>query len=252
MKNVTYVYIINIIIAELLMPYDYAIGLGIHLINLLAIILLITFSDLDLKVKNVLQSLILVILLRVVNLSVPQFFTIAILQYPIIYGIMFIPIYSVIKSQYVSYKELGIDFKKLHIYLPIAIVIGIVMALIEYSILGASPLIEKLRPSDIAIIVIVMFVFVATVEEIIFRSILQTRIEKVFGLKSGILLSGGIFGIMHASYGIYSEVVFATIFGILLSYIFQKTRSLPFIVSIHGIANVTLFILPKILDVLSI
>lgn len=249
MKGIIYIYILNIIIAELLMPYYQVIGIGIHLINLLAIILLITFGNIKLEIKNILQSLLLVILLRVVNLSVPQFFSVEIFQYPIIYGIMFIPIYLVIKSQYISFNELGINFKRLYIYLPIAIVIGAMMAMVEYNILDISSIIEKFELSDIIIIIIVMFVFIATVEEVIFRSILQTRIEKVFGSKNGILLSGGIFGIMCVSYGIYSEIIFAIIFGILLSYIFQKTRSLPFIISIRGITNVILFLSPKILEV---
>jgi membrane protease YdiL (CAAX protease family) len=95
---------------------------------------------------------------------------------------------------------------------------------------------------------IVMFVFVGAVEELIFRCILQTRLEKALGLKSGILLSGALFGIMHSSYGILNEILFASIFGIILGFIFQRTRSFPFILLIHGCANVLLFgIFPTIL-----
>lgn len=244
-----YIPMFGIIVGELLMSHnDVSYGLGIHAINLLAIVLLITLSDLSIDKKNVLQSLILLILLRIINLSIPQLFTIVIIQYPLIYGIMFIPIYSIIKSQHISAKELGIDFKRFYIYLPVAVVIGAIAAIFEYKILGPIPLIEKIEPSDIILIVIIMFIFVGMVEEIIFRSILQTRIEKVLGPWYAILLSGSIFGIMHASYGIINEILFASIFGIILGYIFHKTRNLPFVVSIHGTTNVILFgILPYIL-----
>lgn len=247
-KNI-YVPILGIIIGEFLMFHnDVYYGLGIHTINLLAITFMITLGEMSVDTKNVLQSLILLILLRIINLSVPQLFSIAIIQYPLIYGIMFIPIYSIIKNQQISAKELGIDFKKIYIYLPVAILIGAVTAIFEYKILGPIPLIERMELSDIILIVIVMFVFVGLVEEIIFRSILQTRIEKVLGLRYGILLSGSIFGIMHASYGVIGEILFASIFGIILGYIFHKTRNLPFIVSIHGATNVILFgILPYML-----
>lgn len=218
---------------------DVLLGLVVHLLTLLAIIFKIIFSNLEIRIKNMLQGLILVILLRVVNLSTLQFFTVTV-QYSIIYGIMFIPIYMTIKNQQISAKELGINFKKLYIYLPIAIIIGGIMAIIEYNILNPKSLIEDINTPNIIIITILMFIFIGPVEEIIFRPILQTRIEKLLGPKYGILLSGGLFGVMHVSYGII-EMMFTTIFGIILGDIFQKTKSLPFIIVAHGTANVILF-----------
>jgi len=249
MKKDIYVPILGIIIAEFLMFYGKIFhGLGIHIINLLVIIFIIIFSSIRLEEKNVLQSLILVILLRIVNLSMPQFFTITLLQYTLIYGIMFIPIHYIIKNQHISSKELGIDFRKFYIYLPISIVIGIIMSIIEYIVINPTPLIEKIGITDIIFIGMVMFVFIGSVEEIIFRPILQTRLEKISNPSYGIFLSGGIFGIMHANYGMVGEIIVATIFGIITGYIFYKTKNLPFIISIHGTANVMLFgILPNIL-----
>jgi membrane protease YdiL (CAAX protease family) len=59
------------------------------------------------------------------------------------------------------------------------------------------------------------------------------------------LLGAALFGIMHSGYGNVDEILFATFFGAVLGYIFQKTRSFPFILIIHGTANVFLFgILP--------
>lgn len=97
-----------------------------------------------------------------------------------------------------------------------------------------------------------MIIFIGTVEELIFRSILQTRMEKVFGKRIGILLGGGIFGIEHIGYGLIGEIIFAGIFGIILGYIFEKTRNLIFIVSIHGIENTILFGVLPIISIISI
>lgn len=247
LKKQLYLPIIGIIDAELLMFYSQTIlGLGLHIINFLSIILIMIFSkSLKEKEKNILYSLTLVILLRMVNISTPQFFTNTLQQYPLIYGIMFIPIYSIIKNQQISSEELGINFKKLYIYLPLAILIGFIAAISEYRILNPIAMISDLRFSNIALIALVMFVFIATAEELIFRSILQTRLEKVVGLRYGILITGIIFGIEHASYGIINEIIFAGIFGIIMGYIFQKMRNILFNISIHGTANVILFgILP--------
>lgn len=239
----------GIIIGELLIfSKQTFVGLGIHIINLLAIIFIIIFSSMKLEEKNVLQSLTLVILLRIINLSVPQLFTVELLQYSLIYGVIFISIYLTIKNQNISSKDLGVNFQKLYIYIPVAVIIGSVVAMIEYRILGPIPLIGAIRPTDIILISIVMFIFIAPVEETIFRSILQTRLEKIFGMRYGILLSGSIFGVMHSGYGIAAEILFATIFGIIVGYFFYKTKNLPFVISIHGTVNVMLFgILPKVL-----
>ncbi len=243
--------IFGIIIAELLM-FSGAIfyGLAIHFINIIFIISIIIFYEKEDKIKNVLQSLILVILLRMINLSVPQFFNNPILQYSLIYGLMFIPIYYVIKNQQISSKDLGLDFniKKIINFLPIGIFIGILMSIIEYKILTPISIIGEFNISNIIIMIIVMVIFVASVEEIIFRSILQTRIELMSSPVNAIILNGILFGIMHAIYGKFSEIIFAIIFGCILSYIFYKTKNLPFVVTIHGTASLIAFgIISKIL-----
>lgn len=223
-------------------------GLVIHIINLQAINLSLIFSNFQSDIKKVYQSLFLLLLMRIINIAIPQFFTTTLLWYPLVYGVMFIPIYLIIKNQHISLKELGLDFSRLWLYLPAAFVIGAGMAYLEYHILYPQPLIANIQFSNIVLITIVMFIFVGAVEELIFRSILQTRLEKALGLKYGLLLSGILFGIMHAGYGIINEILFASVFGIILGYLFQKTRSYPFILAIHGFANVLLFgILPIVL-----
>jgi len=208
--------IFGIVLGELIMFSGQMLtGLGIHIINFLAIILLIIFGKLSLKEKNVLQSLTLLILLRMINLSMPQFFTSTLTQYPLIYGVMFIPIYMLIKNQNISSHDIGVNFRKFYIYIPIAMSIGVIAAIIEHRIIDPVGLIQKIRFSDIALISIVMFVFIGITEELIFRSILQTRLEKILGLRYGLLLTGGIFGVMHVSYGIIDEILFAIIFGLL-------------------------------------
>lgn len=223
-------------------------GLAIHVINLQAIILILVFSKIPLETKNILQSLILLLQMRIINLAMPQFFTITLLWYPLVYGVMFVPVYSVIKSQQISLNEIGINSRRLYIYLPAALLIGAALAMLEYHILHPAPLIKNITFSNIFMISIIMFVFIGAVEELMFRSILQTRLEKLLGLKYGLLLSSVIFGVMHSGYGLVNEILFATFFGLILGYIFQKTSSLPFIMIIHGTANVLLFgILPILL-----
>lgn len=238
--------IIAIIVGELLiLSGQMYFGLGIHMINLLAIIFMIIFSSLKLEKKNILQSLTLIILIRVISLSVPGFFTVAIAQYSLIYGVMYIPIYLTIKNQNISSKDLGMSAHRYYIYLPIAVMVGSIIALVGYKILNLEPinLIETIRLKDIILISTIMLVFISPVEEIIFRSVLQTRLEKMFNYPWCILLSAGLFGVMHLN----GMEIFATFLGIVNGYIFYKTRSLPFIITTSGIANIMLFgILPNL------
>lgn len=107
MKKEIYIPTIGIVIGELLMFYGNIYqGIGVHMINILAIILVIIFGNLSLETKNVLQSLMLLPVLRIVGLSIPQLFT-SYIQYLLMYGIMLIPIFLIIKNQWTLYKELG-------------------------------------------------------------------------------------------------------------------------------------------------
>ncbi len=222
-------------------------GLAVHIINLQAISIAIIFGNFSDDIKKIFQSMLLLLMMRIINFSMPQFFTFTLLWYPLVYGVMFIPIYYVIKNQNITLKNIGIDFKRWYFYLPAALLIGTEMAMLEFRILHPTPLINNLKLQNLLLISIVMFVFVAAIEELIFRSILITRLEMVFGSINSLMLSSLLFGIMHAGYGLLNEVIFATFFGVILGFIFQKTRSFPFIVVIHGIANVLLFgVLPII------
>lgn len=243
MKKGIYVLLLGIMtIAELSMFFGQTfLGLGIHIINIITIIFILIFLPIRIEDKGVLQGLMLAGLIRVVNLSVPQFSTIELVQYSLIYGIMYIPIYVIIKNQNLSFKDLGIfRYKNVIVYFIVPIV-SIIVAVIGFILLDPKPLVQTLEIRDIILISTVMFIFVAPVEEIIFKSMIQTNIGNVLGPKYGIIISGSLFGIIHASYGLAGEIIFAGMFGIITGYIFYKTKNLPIVIIIHGIVNVMIF-----------
>lgn len=246
MKKEIYLSALGIVLGELNIFLGYVpAGIVVHILNLQIITICLIFGSFSPDIKNVLQSMLLLLLMRIISIAMPQFFKTTLLWYPLIYGIMFLPIYSIIKNQKIPLRELGLDFRRLHFYLPLALLIGIAFAVLEYRILDPAALINNTQISNLVILVIVMFAFVGAVEELIFRSILQTRLEKAIGIKNGLFLSGLLFGIMHSVYGQITEILLACLFGIVVGYIFQKTRSFPFILAINGTSNVFLFgILP--------
>ena len=99
-----YLSILTSVIGEFLIYEEKIQGLFIHLGNLLAIIFLIIFGGLSLGTRNILQSLSLLSILRIIDFSMPPFFTDMNQQYILIYGVMLIPIFSVIKNQWTIFS----------------------------------------------------------------------------------------------------------------------------------------------------
>jgi membrane protease YdiL (CAAX protease family) len=84
-------------------------------------------------------------------------------------------------------------------------------------------------------------------EELIFRSLLQQSIEEKAGSTNGLIIASIIFGFMHSGYSSYYEILFASFAGLMIGFIFQKTRSLPLAAIANGVRNIILFgILPFI------
>lgn len=249
--------IVLIFIGESLIFLDNPInGLLIHMFNMLVIfILIIVDRNLftifkDQKVKFVFQSLILLLLLRIINMTLPDFFISTMVWMFIIYGVMYIPIYSILKFQDFTLKEIGLNCNRLIIYLPASIILGLILGLIESQIIQPfDPELDNMAVTSLLFLyIILMFLFIGLVEELVFRSILQTRLENALGMKQGLVLASVLFGIMHTGYGTIYEILFAIIAGLIIGFIFQKTRSLPFVVGIHGTINFFVFaIVPYLL-----
>lgn len=123
--------IVGIAIGEFLILYDKILaGVGIHIISILAIILIVIFGNLSSEAKNILQSLMLIPLLRFVSISIPQLFNDINIQYLLIFSIMTIPIYSIIKNQQILVKKLVTNFERFYVFIFVAVLmwVGIVMA----------------------------------------------------------------------------------------------------------------------------
>ncbi len=251
--GIAIVSMIMIALGELLLfSGNVTLGVAVHILNLQMIIvsMFIRAEETSRTVldKQILQSLLLLLLLRIINVSMPFFFTMTLYWYPLIYSPMFISIYLIFRYQNASFDDIGMNTRHLRYYIPLALIIGAILAWVEYRIIHPEPLIPELGIANMLTLVIIMFVFVGLVEELIFRSILQTKLQQLMEPWEGLLVASILFGIMHSGYGSVSELMFATAAGLLIGYIYQKTGSLPFVTVIHGTTNVLLFgVLPHIL-----
>ncbi len=248
--NVFSITFFAILLAEaLLFLKQFWLGLLVHVVNLIFIIGSVILAAYLLKIKervdrsslDYLQVIMLIPLLRILNVSMPVFFSLTVYWFPLIYAPMFIPIFIVSRSLGFTGEQLGINSRKIALFIPLGLLIGAVIGVIESLILSPAYLIPDLSWGNVLLLAIVMFFFVGLVEELVFRSIVQTRLEQLFGLNGGLLVAGLLFGVMHSGYSMFLEVVFAFSAGIFIGYLFQRTRSLLFITVIHGAINVFLF-----------
>ena len=244
-KKIIFFPLILIVIGEILLYKGYFNqALLIHIFNLLAL----SFSTTIIQNKllsNTFQALSLLPILRILNMAMPIFFHSTLYWYPFMYGCIFISIIYIIRHQKFTREQIGLNFEKMHIYFPIALIVGFLLGTIEFQILQNPALIENLEFENILLLSIVMTLFVGLAEELAFRSIIQTRFEQIFGTTQGLIITGIIFGVMHSGYGTTYEIMFTSSAGILLGYMFIKTRSLFLISTTHGFINVFLFgILP--------
>ncbi|MDW5548913.1 type II CAAX endopeptidase family protein [Methanosarcina sp.] len=193
------------------------------------------------EIRKIYQAILLLTIFRLVNFSMPIFFEKNLYSFIFIYVPMAIPIILATVHQKVRYERKRDTLKRMWIYLPLSVLAGLILGQVEYILIGARELISDLSSTNLLILIIVMVFIVGLIEELIFRSILQTSLEKFLGSAWGIFLSSLLFGIMHSTYGTPYEIVYTFFLGGFLGYLFYRTRSIPLVVMIHGSINVFLF-----------
>jgi membrane protease YdiL (CAAX protease family) len=233
--------ILFILFAELLMFSGIR---GAAILLHMFVLIVVSISTVRIKDKYIawaLQALMLLPLLRLINFSMPVFSDLVLYRYFYVYVPLFIPIFLLIRHQSFSPIQLGLSFKNFVLYLPLSLVIGLLIAEGEYLIAPVGPLVPNMSFYNMVDIALIMIFCVGLVEELVFRSLLQTRLEGVFGSTVGLIATSLLFGVMSSGHGTGYEILFASVVGLILGYMFSKTHSLPFVALTHGLVNVFLF-----------
>jgi uncharacterized protein len=222
-------------------------SLEVHAVTLIGLSLSMMFIKNE-AIQKTYQALMLLPILRMVQLSIPVFYETTLYSLVFIYSLLAIPAIIAVTHQEFSSKELGITLKRIWIYFPSSILIGLLLAEGEYLIIRTNNLIPDLSISNILLLSIFMVFFVGLVEEIIFRSVIQNRLQMLLGDWTGLVFTSILFGLMHSGYGNVYEILYASFVGLFIGYLFHRTRSLPLAAMIHGFINVFLFgIIPLLL-----
>lgn len=214
--------------------------LGIALTGHLLTLIVCAIAPLWLRDElPIFQAFVLLPVFRLVNLGMPIFVPLTLFWFPLVYG-PFIPA-SVLVARGNEIVTLRAGTKHAALALPAVLLGSIVLAELEYRILQPSALIPEPGLTQFALLVVVMVLFVALVEELLFRGILQQSLQGAFGTWSGIVLAAGVFALMHAGYGHPSEIGFTFGTGLLYGIIYEWSDSIATVTVFHGALNVFLF-----------
>jgi membrane protease YdiL (CAAX protease family) len=237
--------ILCICIAELLIfTGRLALAVWVHI----GVLLFLSFSNVlvkDPRVQKINIPLMLLPVLRILNLSIPIFFDTTLYSFIFLYSPLVVSVAAIIINQKDSLEDIGITTENIVVYMILAIPLSFLLGLGEYMTIRPGYLIPDLTFINLLKLTIVMVFFVGLIEELIFRSILQVRLEQVLGIQGALVITSILFGLMHSGYFNLNEILYTGFVGFILGVLFYKTKSLPFIAVLHGFVNVFLFgILP--------
>ena len=233
--------IIVIISAEILIYSGHMLtGAVLHVITVLLLSLLLMWFPRS-HVSMSFQILALLPIIRLLNISIPVFSEVTLSYFIFIYLPLLLPAYVAIRHQDRDLSQIGLTSQRLPIYIPLSILVGGIMGWGESMIIDAGNLMPDLSFASLLKLSLVMILIVGFTEELIFRSLLQTRMEDSFGKVAGLLIASLLFGVMHSGYGTFYEILYTFLMGIVLGYMFQRTGSLPLVSLTHGFVNIFLF-----------
>jgi membrane protease YdiL (CAAX protease family) len=215
-------------------------GERVRLVEALALISVYLVVSFSLGHVSIIYSLAIVwVMYSPLILVIP---TLTLYFFVALYGVMFIPIITIVAHRKLNRHDLGLTGGLQLTYLiPFGTLVGVGLGLIEFAILTNNPFIPHASASDLIGLSIVMIFFVALVEELIFRALLQPQLIERSGAVVGILITSVLFGAWHAGYANVYELLFTTGAGVVYGVAFYKTKNLPFVITMHAVDDILLF-----------
>lgn len=225
--------------------YGIVIALGL-VVLIYAMLSILRFEQ---RLVNSAESLALIPLYILFTSSLPWFFINQQYLLPAVYscilGLSFWHIYQ----KHLDLKQIfGFSKKHLLKYALIGIAIGIPLGTVEYLILQPVPGFPTFEVKYLFRDLAYMLLFVGLGEELLFRGLIQIDLERLFGWKWGLVGASLLFAVMHLTWRSLPELGFVFLAGLILGFLYWKTKSLVAPIIAHGINNTVLVaVLPYLL-----
>jgi len=122
--------------------------------------------------------------------------------------------------------------------LPLVILVSLINQRLLEQRGGGNPLLEIILRSEDRLTISVLFVMVAVLapvfEETLFRGFFLTSLTRYLPTWGAIVVSGGLFAVAHLN---LSDILPLTVLGIVLGFVYTRSRNLLSSILLHGIWN---------------
>lgn len=241
-KILAVAYLIGLIIAEVSVTYiNKEAGLVIEIVILFSL-LLHSSMDVTYNYSVMLRSMMILPMIRILGLTIPLMQIPTLYWFPIIAVPLFAAVYTIMKSQGLTRKHVGLIWGNKKIQFLVGLT-GILLGTIEYTILLPKPLIAVFDPLTLITGSIILIISTGFAEELLFRGILQKNAENVFGMAIGLLYTALLFTALHIGWNSFHDIIFVFSVAIFYGIVYQKTRSIVGVTLSHGISNAFLFLI---------
>lgn len=250
--QVLFVAAIGVLIAVCEWAFVYQdVGYGIVIALGLAIVIFVTLSALrfNQRIVNCGESLALIPLYILFTSSLPWFFINQQFLLPAVYSVILALCLWHVYQRKLSLKQLfGFSKEKLFRYALIGLAIGMPLGAGEYLVLHPAPTFPTFEVKYLFRDMAYMLLFVGMGEELLFRGLIQQDLTWAFGWKWGLFSASLLFAVMHLTWRSIPELGFVFLAGLILGFLYWKTKSLVAPIVAHGINNVILVaVLPYII-----
>ncbi len=190
--------------------------------------------------RQLLLSLALVPLVRIISLSMPLANIPQVWWYPIIYAPLVVATVMVMRVSGYKIAQVGLTLGKLPVQLVVALT-GFAFGIVEYLILAPEAMIAELTWQTIWLPAIIFLICTGFVEEFIFRGVLQHSAVEAFGGR-GIIYVSLLFAILHMGFLSWIDIAFVFAVALFFGWVVKKTGSLLGVTLSHGITNAVLYL----------
>lgn len=109
-------------------------------------------------------------------------------------------------------------------------------------LMGNTGMIGQAAQDNILLCILAVLIIGPIIEEIAFRGIIMSQLRSTMSSNTAIVISGLLFGLLHAMTGSIVTVLFACLGGLIFSLAYEKTGSLLVAIATHMVGNLCDFV----------
>jgi hypothetical protein len=217
-----------------------AYGILLSLFLTVGIYIAVSLGREESSISRSAEALALVPLYILFTSSLPWFFIKQVYLVPAVYSIILLLCFWHIYELDLPLASVGLVRKFARKEIALGVLLAIPLGTIEYLILRPAPAAPEFLFSIFLRDFLYMTLFVGIGEELLFRGIIQTELQKAFHPQAGLFLASLLFGVMHLTWRSVPELFFTFFAGYILGYLYYRTGNLTAPILLHGVNNTVL------------